>query len=215
MNAIDKFKKIASQEKFKGWPLVGNYKLGDKIPFFGQVLEYTLKTGNGNEDYYSLIRNFGWAVAFGVTKNEKVITLVQWKPGLNKASWELPPGGIGKIAPGTSISEITEKTKEAYLYETGYANGNWTFLNSVLVETGKYRGPGPNDHGLPAYLFLATDLEQIQNARQPNRNEIMETLEVPLNEFQQIIDSGLFEEVSAVPCALYALIKLGKLKWTI
>lgn len=172
-----------------------------------------MQTGNGREDYYSLLRNFGWAVVFGVTKEGKALTLVQWKPGANQACWELPPGGIGKIPPGTSEAEITATTKEIFLRETGYGQGSFTLLQKIMIETGKYRGAGPSDHGLPAYLFLATDLEKIQDGRAPNRNEIMETLEVPLSDIPEIIESRLFEETSALPCALLAMMRLGKLKW--
>lgn len=214
MSALKRYREIVSDKKFQGWPLVGEYKLGPKIPFFGQVLEYTLKTGNGNEDYFSLIRHFGWCVVFGVTENGHVLTLVQWKPGVNRASWELPPGGIGKIDPGTGRAEIMERTKEIYLRETGYGLGNWEYLGRTMVETGKYRGAGPNDHGLSAHLMLAQGLVRQQGGRQPNRNEIMETLEVRLDEFKDVINSGCFEETSALPCALLSLIKLGKLEWS-
>lgn len=210
---VERFKETASKKIFKGWPLVGDYRLGLKIPFFGQTLEYTLRTGNGDEEYVSIIRHFGWAVVFGVTEDNKVPTLVQWKPGVNQASWELAPGGIGKIDPGASAGEILEKTKEIYLRETGFSGGSWEYLGSTEIETGKYRGSGPNDHGLPAHMFLATGLKQEKEARQANRNEIMETLEVPLNEFRDVIESGLFKETSAHSCALLALIRLKLLKW--
>lgn len=211
--AVSRFLEIACQPKFNGWPLIGEYEFGEKIPFFGQMLNYTLRTGNGDEPYTSIIRHFGWCVVFGVTAEGKVITLVQWKPGVNRASWELAPGGIGKIAPGASDAEILEKTQEIYMRETGYGEGKWDNLGHILIETGKYRGAGPNDHGLPAHMMLATGLKKIKDARQPNRNEIMETLEVPLEEFRGVIESGHFDEASALPCALLALQKLGKLKW--
>ncbi|MEI7620368.1 MAG: hypothetical protein WCJ57_02250 [Candidatus Falkowbacteria bacterium] len=213
MSIIRKFQEISGQERFKGWPLVGGYELGAKIPFFGQELKYTLRTGNGDEEYYSLIRSFGWVVVFGVTDNQKVLTLVQWKPGVNCASWELPPGGIGKLAPGASQAEITEKSQDIYLKETGYGEGKWEYLGNSVIETGKYRGAGPDDHGLLAHMYLATDLKKISDARQPNRNEIMETLEVPLDEFRAVLESGLFREVSAVNCAMLALLKLGAISW--
>lgn len=213
MSSIDRYHQIASQEKFKGWPLVGDYHLGEKIPFFGQLLSYTLRTGNGDEDYHSIIRHFGWVVTFGVTVDGNVITLVQWKPGVNFASWELPPGGIGKIAPGASAAEITAKSEEIYLKETGYGEGNWQYLGNSVIESGKYRGAGPDDHGLLAHLYLATGLKKIRAARQPNRNEIMETLEVPLAEFRQVLESGHFRETSAVNCAWMALVKLGQVAW--
>jgi hypothetical protein len=208
--SVKKFLEVSGQEKFKGWPMVGEAVFGAKIPFFGQVLEYDLKTGNGVEHYASIIRHFGWSVVFGVTTDNQVITLVQWKPGLNSASWELPPGGIGKISPTASAEEILEKTKEIYTKETGYGNGKFQYLGYTLVETGKYRGAGADDHGLPAHMFLATGLEKLSEARSPNPNEIMETLFVPLCEFDDVIDSGLFREISALPCALLALRKLKK-----
>lgn len=213
MTATERFKQVAGQEKFQGWPLVGEYQLGEKVPFFGQALNYQLRTGNGVEDYTSLIRHFGWCVVFGISAEGNVITLVQWKPGVNQASWELPPGGIGKIAPGTGPEEILATTQNVYLKETGYGGGEWSYLGRVLIETGKYRGAGPNDHGLPAHMMLAQNLQKTRDGREPNRNEIMETLEFPVAETRDVIESGLLEETSALPCALLACIKLGKLAW--
>lgn len=210
MTAVDRFRELAAEERFRGWPVIGEPRLTTKIPYFGQVMEYQLETGNGKEDYASIIRHFGWVVVFGITDQENVVTLVQWKPGVNCASWELPPGGIGKVPPGTSLEEIMSKTQAVYLKETGYGGGDWGRLGHVMIETGKYRGAGPEDHGLPAHLMLATGLIKQADARQPNPNEIMETLEVPLPEFDAVIDSGLFVEASALPCALLAMRHLQK-----
>lgn len=229
MNSVEKFRQLAAQERFKGWPVVGQPELGAKIPFFGQTLNYRLQTGNGTEDYTSILRHFGWAVVFGVAHLQErwppntyppvdydlnVVTLCQWKPGVNQASWELPPGGIGKIDATATIDEITEKTSQAYLKETGFGGGNFKHLGHIMIETGKYRGAGPDDHGLKAHLFLATGLEWVQAARKPNPNEIMETILVPLNEFRQVLASDLFTEDSAVACAYKALLTLGLLEWT-
>lgn len=211
MSAVARFNDIAQQPKFKGWPLVGEVVLGDKIKFFGQTMSYQLQTGNGVEDYVSIIRHFGWVVVFGVTIDNQVITLVQWKPGVNRASWELPPGGIGKVDPNITEEELLTKTKAAYLKETGFGNGEWTYLGSTDIESGKFRGAGPDDHGLPAHMYLVTDLERQADARSPEPNEIMETLLVPLDEFTEVIDSGQFREVSAQLCALQALRRLHKL----
>ena len=226
MHAIERFRELAAEDHFRGWPLVGEPELGPKIPFFGGTLNYKLQTGNGVEEYTSILRHFGWAVCFGVvnlrdedpslSKNigRHIITLRQWKPGGNQATWELPPGGIGKIDPRATIKEITEKTKQGYLKETGLDNGNFKYLGHIMIETGKYRGAGPDDHGLPAHLFLATELQRVQDARKPNPNEIMETLLVPLDEFPEVLASGLFVEESAVACAYKALVELGLLQWS-
>ncbi len=213
MSVIDEFKKLSQEERFKGWPLVGEIDKMPKIPYFGNTIKYTLRTGNGNEEYTSIIRQFGWVVVFGITKDGKVITLCQWKPGVNCASWELPPGGIGNLLSGTPLDEIESRTKEAYLKETGYGNGNWNYLGNILIESGKYRGASPADNGFKAHLFIAEHLEFIQNKREPNPNEVMETIMVPIEEFREVLESGLFLEESAVACAYKALIKLGKLQW--
>ncbi len=213
ISAVTRFCALAAQDRFKGWPLVGEVKLGAQIPYFGQVLECTLQTGNGPEQYYSIQRNFGWVVVFGLTADGEVITLCQWKPGVNGPSWELPPGGIGKLGPGATLEEIETRTKESYLKETGYGSGIWKYLGHTMIETGKYRGAGPEDHGLKAHMYLATGLQRQADARAPNANEIMETLMVPLYEFRHVLESGMFVETSAVVCAYKALLATHSLKW--
>lgn len=215
-SAVDEFRRIASQARFKGWPIVGDYTLGEEIPLFGQTVTYHLNTARGFLPYTSILRYFGWAVVFGITVHNgrpSVVTLVQWKPGVNQASWELSPGGIGKIGSDASLEHIGERTKEMYLKETGYGNGVWTRLGEVMIETGKYRGASFEGHGLPAHLYLATGLERLQGARQPLDIDIMETLLVPLDEFPEVLASGLFTETSAVACAFKALLTHGSLCW--
>ncbi len=209
----ERFLALAKEPRFKGWRMVGEPELGAKIPFFGQELRYKLETGNGTEEYVSLLRHFGWVVVFGVNTEGMVVTLCQWKPGVNCASWELPPGGIGRVKTDLSSDELLRKTQEAYTRETGYAGGTWNYLGHVMIESGKYRGATVDDHGLKAHMYLATGLEKGAEARNPNPNEIMETILVPLDEFREIVLSPnrLFKEASALPCALLALSKLGRL----
>lgn len=217
-SSVEKFDQLAAEKRFQGWPLVGEPELGPKIPFFGQSVNYKLDTGNGVEDYTSIIRHFGWVVVFGVVgegSDAKVVTLVQWKPGVNRASWELPPGGIGKVDSRATFDDIMLKTEEVYLKETGYGGGNFRYLGHTMIETGKFRGASFDDHGLPAHLVLATGLQMKQAARSPNPNEIMETLLVPIEEFPEVLSSGRFTEVSAVACAYRALIALGRLEWRV
>lgn len=210
-NAVERFREIASRPEFAGWPRVGEYKLGEKIPFFGQVLHYQLQTPTKIEDYASILRHFGWSVCFGVTTEGNVITNIQWKPGINGVEWGLSPGGIGRVGPSASPEEVLEKTQGFFLKETGYGGGAWTYLDHTMVDSGKFRGAGPNDHGLPAHMFLAVDLEKRQEP-QPLPNEIMDKLHVPLLEFDEILDlrPRLFKEVSAVACAYAALWELRK-----
>ena len=209
-DSVKKFLALAQEDRFKGWPMVpGSLKHGDKIPFFGSTINYQLETDKGIEDYTSIIRSFGWAVVMGLTEDNEVITLIQWKPGLNRESWEFPPGGIGKLDSSATPEEIQDKTIAAFLKETGYGNGNWSSLGKVCIESGKYRGASVDDHGLYAHLFLATGLQKVADARKPEANEIMETIMVPLEEMWSVLESGLFVETSAVACAYKAMCALG------
>ncbi len=210
-SAVALFRALSQDERFRGWPLVGEPQLGAEIPYFGQILHYQLQTPKGVQDYTSVLRYFGWAVTFGIVddyegKGPHVITLCQWKPGVNQASWELPPGGIGKISQEATPEEILLATQTHFLKETGYANdAGWASLGHVVIESGKYRGADENGHGLPAHLFLVRGLVRVEDARKPNPEEIMETIMVPLGELREVINSGYFNEASAVVCALKAL----------
>ncbi len=203
--SVEKFKAIAKKPKFQGWPMKGEYKFGEKIPHFGQTISYTLLTPNGPEEYTSILRQQGWAVVFGVTHDDKVLTLVQWKPGVNRASWELPPGGIGPTNPSATQEELLKTVQAAYLKETGFGGGWWVKLGISAIETGKFRGYEPGDKGFNAHLYLAFDLAKQPVLRGPQRNEIMEVLPVPINEFREILRSDLFTEASAQVCAWMAL----------
>ncbi len=226
MNVIDVYKAVAAEPRFAdGWPMEGQYKLGTKIPYFGQVFTYQLRTGNGIEDYTKVLRYFGWSVVFGVADlndgeypntpaGRYAITLCQRKPGVNGPSWELPPGGIGKGDPKATLEEITAKTRDVYQAETGFGGGEFQYLGHVLIETGVFRGATPDDHGLPAHMYLATGLRYDPNTLNRNQNEIMEPIMVPIEHFDSVLESGLFVETSAVVCAYKALIALGQLSWS-
>ncbi len=213
MKAVDAFKALASQDCFRGWPVVGEPQIGAEIPSFGRTLDYHLETDGGVEPYTAILRNSGRAVCFGLTVDMDVVTLCQWKPGVNQASWELPPGDVGKIAPDATIGAIAEQTRRVYLAETGYGHGIWVYLGHILIETGKYRGASPDDHGFKAHLFLASGLEEVQEGKQSRPNKIMRTLKVPLVEWKEVLDSGLFVEESAVACAYKALVRMDLLRW--
>lgn len=207
MHSISRFKELAEQKSFIGWPVVGEPKIGQEIPYFGKTLEYQLKTPNGVENYTSILRDFGWVVVFGITKDGFVPTLCQWKPGVNQASWELPPGGIGKVSSDLEWSEVVNRAMAIYLDETGYGNATWLeYLGYVMIETSKFRGITTEDHGFKAHLFLAVELEKVREPS-PKKNEIIEPLMVPLWEFKDILTyaHNLFSEASAVACAYRAL----------
>lgn len=208
-NIEEKAKKIIN--KLKGWPVISTKEVAT-IPYFGKVIKQIRDIDGEKMDYYNILRHFGWSVTFGVTADNQVLTLIQWKPGVDKGTWELPPGGIGKIDEEASLDLIQERTKEFYQKETGYGKGKWKYLGYVMIESGKFRGATKDSHGLKAHLWLATGLEKISGtAHRPEEKIVL--FPIPLEKFRKVVESDLFNETSSVCCAHRALIELGCLQW--
>lgn len=212
-DVIHRARALMEDPALQGHPVVGRGEVVDpEIPFFGRVLHERRQTPAGVLDYYAILRHFGWSVVFGVTTSGEVPTLIQWKHGHNRAGWELPPGGIGKIEEDAPLEAIEARTRATYLAETGYGGGTWTPLGHDIVETGKYRGATPDSHGLRAHYFLAEGLERLRDPN-PRPEEQLVQLMVPLAEWPAVLESGLFTEISAVSCAYRALLRLRALRW--
>ncbi|MFA6476195.1 MAG: hypothetical protein WCV68_02135 [Candidatus Paceibacterota bacterium] len=211
--AILEFERLASQERFQGYgfPLVGEPELFVDIPWYGEVWkEIRREPDDPTHAWYPIVRKFGWAVALCVTKDGYVPTLCQRKNGVG-VSWELPPGGVRAFNDLVNPTEddYLAAVQAAYLKETGFGGGKWQSLGHVTIESGKYRGPTMDSHGLKARLYLATDIEPVAEARSPGSNEVMETIMVPVADFYEVLESRRFNECSAVSCAYKALRVLG------
>ena len=195
-----------------GWPTISREPY-ISIPFFGEIIKETRNINGEPHDYWNVIRHFGWSVTFGITTgSEEVLTLIQGKPGVNRGSWELPPGGIGKIAEDASLETILQKTKDVYLRETGYGGNSWSYLGHIMIETGKYRGASSDSNGLRAHMWLAENLVN-QSTTSHADNELIKVFPLPIRDFRKVLESGLFVEESAVACAYKALLKTGHLAW--
>lgn len=211
-SAVSRFQQLAAETRFQGPEMKGSQEVL-QIPYFGKAmreLRGPIVPGGPDREWFPMLRWFGWVVVFGLTATGRVITLGQWKLGVNQISWELPPGGVHALKPGMTDAEILLHTQEAYANETGYGGGEWLNLGHTLIETGRYRGESMDDHGLKAHMFLAKELVPTGRPRNLHEGDIMEIIEVPLDEFYGVLHSGLFVEASAVPCAMKALIELGR-----
>lgn len=140
------------------WPLVRTEEESHK--FFGSVRPEVRLTRGGEDTFYMLGRRFGWAVALTITEEGYVLLNIQPKPGLAAASLEMPAGGIGKD-PKRTTEDIIRLTREQVLRETGYGNGNATYLGFSLIETGKMFDPAVEEpyepgvgRGLKAHCVL-------------------------------------------------------------
>lgn len=211
-SVADRFKEVVSRPEFKGWPVIGGYRDGLDIPYYGKIKEFTLQTPRGLEERRIFIRS-GWAVVFARDIKGDVIALCQWKPGSTANGvfhLEFSPGGIGFIAPGTTQEEILRRTQEVFLAETGYGGGCWESLGPPAIQESAWvRGASVDGHGLEAHLFMATGLEEIAEP-EPNSNEIIQVFKFSLDEIVEVYNAGLLAENSAEIATLRSLGKLGR-----
>jgi ADP-ribose pyrophosphatase len=85
-----------------------------------------LPNGGVIEDYY-VKESRGFAIAFGMTPDKRVVLVRQYKHGIGKVLLELPAGAIdpGETPEQTAVREFTE--------ETGYS-GSMEFVRSFVTD---------------------------------------------------------------------------------
>jgi len=110
--------------------------------------QVTLPNGHQIDDYY-VLEYPNWVTVIGLTKNEKLIMVRQYRHGLQQVSYELCAG-----VHETVDDDFLATAKREMLEETGYGNGNW--------EPWLICSPNPGTHTNLSYTFLATNLELLQ-----------------------------------------------------
>lgn len=154
-----------------------------------------LPTGRIIDDYF-LWEGNDFAMVFGLTNDDKVLLVRQYKHGAQDIVVELPAGLID-VSDDNPQGAVTRELRE----ETGYVAENYTFLASLFVSSAKAT--------TMAHLYLATGLVKVTNPK-PDSQEIIESFCVPLPQLIQMIEIGEIREVSSIATIFLALQKLGR-----
>ncbi len=146
-------------------------------------------THQGRTYEKEVVRHPGAVVILALTKNGNVVLEKQYRPALDGWIYELPAGTLepGEEPEACAVRELAE--------ETGYIARRVVSLGAF------YSSPGYSDEKL--YAFLAENPER--GERKPEDYEIIEVLEIPLKEFEEMIKRG--EIVDAKTLATYTLFK--------
>ena len=113
------------------------------------VRKDALKLANGHviPDYY-VLEYPDWVNVVGVTKDERLLIISQYRHGIGKVSYEIC-AGVSEKGDGSPM----ESAKRELLEETGYGGGEWQEWTSMA--------PNSSTSNNWVHCYLATGIEKV------------------------------------------------------
>lgn len=163
---------------------------------FGKELRETVFKNpyTGREEKYNLFGQKDWSSIFGITKNNLVITVIEFNQGSNKDIHHLP-GGTINFTKETPM----ETAKRELIEETGYRAKKIIFLKPALWLCCR-------NSWTKGFLFLALDCKKIKKASFDEKEPIKTKL-VPLRKWINMVGTEI-EDPYAIAATFRALLYL-------
>lgn len=157
------------------------WKKTEETPFkagFRRMLNRVFTLPDGATSDFDIKHEGPAAAVLAITESGNVVLAKQFRPGPEEILLELPGGNI---EPGENAMEGVQRE---FLEETGYA-GEFEFVGTCLdcaYSTMK------------RYCYVAKNCKKIQEANLDD-NEFIEVVEIPLQEFRELLRSGQMTDV--------------------
>ncbi|MGO8872049.1 MAG: NUDIX hydrolase [Acidimicrobiales bacterium] len=132
-----------------------------------------------------IVRHPGAVAVVAVTRSGSVVLALQYRPAVDRWILEIPAGTrdvAGEPDETTAHRELAE--------EVGYRADRLTLLTRCVIT------PGFCDEY--ATIFLATGLTPVPTARQGIEEQHMRVVEVPLSDFDALVDDGSIIDASTI-----------------
>jgi 8-oxo-dGTP pyrophosphatase MutT (NUDIX family) len=140
-----------------------------------------------------------WVTAVALTKENKIIMVRQYRHALGKTLLEIPGGCVD------ATDESFEKAiARELLEETGYEFESFEFLGNTSAN------PSTNNNIM--YMYLAKGGVKVKE-QQLDEGEDIEVLLLSIDEVKQLIRENKLMQSMHVTALLYALEKMGELKY--
>jgi ADP-ribose pyrophosphatase len=156
-------------------------------------------TGGKIVDPYYVYEFPTWVTAVAITEEGKIILERQYRHALGEVCIEIPGGCVDD-----TDASLEDAIKRELLEETGYSFSSFEYLGKVSAN------PSTNNNLM--HMFLAkggkkTGLQELDH------NEEIEIDLVTVDELKQLIRENKILQSMHVACMLYALERLGELKY--
>ena len=150
-------------------------------------------------DPYFVLEYPDWVNAVAITRDKKVIMVRQYRHAIGETIMEIPGG----------VLDATDATPEAgmrreLLEETGYSFEKMEYLGKIC--------PNPSTNTNYTHMFLATGGVET-HLQQLDHNEEIEVYLMSIDEVKTLLKENKILQSLHVTCFLYALNKLGELKY--
>ena len=140
-----------------------------------------------------------WATAFALTEDNKVIMVRQYRHPVGEVIIELPGGCVDD-----TDKDLQSAIARELLEETGYAFSSYAYLGKTSAN------PSTNNNLM--HMYLATGGKKVAE-QSLDGNEEIEIELMTVDQVKKLIKENKILQSMHITCILYALEKLGELKW--
>ncbi|GAA0481628.1 ADP-ribose pyrophosphatase [Salinibacillus aidingensis] len=151
--------------------------IGSKTIFEGKIIDIfheDVKLPNGKTSKREIVKHPGAVAVIPITKENKLVMVEQFRKPLERSLVEIPAGKLekGEDPEKSAIRELEE--------ETGYRTPQLSHVTSF------YTSPGFSDELI--HIYLARELEKVENPASPDEDEFVELMECTLEEANRLVE---------------------------
>jgi ADP-ribose pyrophosphatase len=150
-------------------------------------------------DPYYVYEFATWVGAVPVTEEGKIVMVRQYRHALGETCIEIPGGCVDD-----ADKNVNEAISRELLEETGYSFSSYEYLGKI--------SPNPSTNTNLLHMFLAKGGKKVA-VQKLDENEEIEIILLTINELKQLLRENKIVQAMHVSCILYALEKLGELKY--